>query len=101
MKTAKRFSPPTLEELTAYIREKGYTFSAEAFIAYYDSVGWRIGGKSPMKDWRSACVTWQKRETGTAKKVNAQMYEQRTDDITDAFAQFTQEEIEEMMRDEC
>ena len=55
---SKRFKKPTLEELEAYINEKGYHFSAYNFINYYDSVGWKIG-KSPMKDWKAACRTWE------------------------------------------
>lgn len=55
---SKRFKKPTLEELEAYINEKGYHFSASNFINYYDSVGWKIG-KSPMKDWKAACRTWE------------------------------------------
>lgn len=55
---SKRFKKPTLEELQAYINEKGYHFNAENFINYYDSVGWKIG-KSPMKDWKAACRTWE------------------------------------------
>lgn len=50
---------PTLEELQAYIKEKGYTFDAESFIAYYDSNGWMIG-KQKMKNWKAACITWQR-----------------------------------------
>ena len=45
--------------MAAYIREKGYTFDAEAFWNYYESKGW-IVGRTPMKKWRSACVTWQR-----------------------------------------
>lgn len=59
-KTAKRFSPPSLEEVQAYIQEKGYTVDAEAFIAHYTSNGWMVG-KNKMKDWRMAVVTWVKR----------------------------------------
>lgn len=61
-KTARRFSPPTIEEVKARIAEMGYTFDAEAFFAFYQSIGWMVG-KSKMKDWRAAMVTWQKRET--------------------------------------
>lgn len=57
-KTTK-FQKPTLEELQAYINEKGYHFTAEAFIDHYESVGWKIG-KNPMKNWKSACSTWER-----------------------------------------
>lgn len=57
---------PTLEELQAYIKEKGYSFDAESFIAYYDSNGWMIG-KQKMKNWKAACVTWQRNGYGKKK----------------------------------
>ena len=56
-----RFTPPTIEEVKARIAEMGYTFDAEAFIAFYQSNGWMVG-KYKMKDWKAAMVTWQKRE---------------------------------------
>ena len=60
----KRFKPPTLEEVRSHCQEKGYRFDAEAFHAFYESKGWRIG-KEPMRKWKAACVTWQKRETSS------------------------------------
>lgn len=57
---AKRFVPPTLDQVKARIKEKDYTFDAEAFIAFYQSKNWYVG-KNKMKDWKAAMVTWQKR----------------------------------------
>lgn len=54
----KRFKKPTVEEVQAYIDEKQYHFDAESFIAYYESNGWKVG-KSSMKNWKMACVTWE------------------------------------------
>lgn len=64
-KTVKRFCPPTLQEVQAYIQEKGYSIDAEAFIAFYESKGWMVG-KNKMKDWRMAIVTWSKRDNRPA-----------------------------------
>lgn len=58
-RTSKPFAKPTIEELEEYIKEKGYHFDAESFFAFYESKGWMIG-KNPMKNWRMACVTWEK-----------------------------------------
>lgn len=55
------FEPPSVEEIAQYIIEKGYSFAAEDFYRYYDRKKWRIGNQ-PMRDWRRACVTWQKNE---------------------------------------
>jgi hypothetical protein len=58
-KESKRFVKPTIQEIQAYVFEKGYTFDAEAFFAFYESKGWMVG-KNPMKNWKMACTTWQK-----------------------------------------
>lgn len=53
--------PPTLEEVKQYIREKGFTMSADAFIDHYTANGWRVG-KNKMKDWRASVRNWNTRE---------------------------------------
>lgn len=58
IKEKSKFIPPTVEEVEEYIKEKGYHFSAEAFVSFYESKGWMIG-KNKMKKWQSACVTWE------------------------------------------
>ena len=58
-KSKKCFSPPTLEEVDSYIREKGYTVDAERFVNFYESKGWYVG-KNKMKNWHAAIATWQK-----------------------------------------
>lgn len=52
-----RFSPPTIEEIQAYVTEKSMNVDAEKFWNFYESKGWLIG-KSPMKSWKAACSTW-------------------------------------------
>jgi hypothetical protein len=61
------FTKPTVGEVAAYVREKGYAFDPEAFVAHYESNGWRVGGRAAMRDWKAACVTWQKRRDEEAK----------------------------------
>lgn len=55
---AKRFTPPTAEEVRAYGQESGYSVDPSTFIAYYDSNGWKVGGRSQMRDWKAAVRTW-------------------------------------------
>lgn len=55
------FAPPSIDEVQQYVKSKGYDIDAEAFIAYYESNGWRVG-RNPMKNWRSAVITWSRRE---------------------------------------
>lgn len=68
-KKKSRFAPPSILEVQNYIQEKGYTVNADAFMAYYESNGWKVG-KNPMKDWKAALRTWQSREKekSSAKK---------------------------------
>lgn len=59
-KTAKRFIPPTVEEVADYVSQKGYSFDPEAFVAYYEASGW-VRGKTPIKNWKACCVTWEQK----------------------------------------
>ena len=55
------FIPPTVEEVRGYCFERGNKVDAEAFVAFYTSKGWKVGNV-PMKDWKAAVITWEKRE---------------------------------------
>ena len=68
-KKSERFVKPTIEEIQAHILEKGYTFDAEAFYAFYESNGWKVG-KNPMKNWKMACTTWAKNRKNNNNNVN-------------------------------
>lgn len=63
-----RFTPPSVEEVDAYCRARGSSVDAEAFVAFYQSNGWKVG-KAKMQNWQSAIVTWEKRQAaeGAAK----------------------------------
>ena len=61
LKGSSRFQKPTIEEIRQYCLEKGYNVDAEQFFNFYESKGWVVG-KAPMKNWRAAVSTWNKRE---------------------------------------
>ena len=75
-KNIRRFTPPTLEEVTAYCRERNNSVDPEKFIAFYASKGWKVGNQ-PMKDWKMCIITWEKRDKVPVKVVPAQDYTQR------------------------
>ena len=56
---AKRFTPPTLDEVTAYCHERGNNVDPQHFIDYYTSNGWLVG-RNKMKDWKAAVRTWER-----------------------------------------
>ena len=60
-KKERRFTPPALEEVAEYIREKDYKVDPEAFIDFYASKGWKVGNQA-MKDWKAAVRTWARRD---------------------------------------
>jgi hypothetical protein len=57
------FTPPTLEEVTAYCKERNNGIDPESFIDFYTAKGWKIG-KESMKDWKASVRTWEKRKQG-------------------------------------
>lgn len=60
----ERFTPPTLEEVQAYCKERHYgtlDVSPQTFIDYYTSNGWKVG-RNPMKDWKAAVRNWARGE---------------------------------------
>lgn len=59
---AKRFTPPTLDDVSAYIRERGSNVDAQRFLDFYTAKGWMVG-KNRMKDWKAAVRTWEKRDS--------------------------------------
>ena len=56
-----RFRPPTVEEVEAYCFERNNRVDPERFVDFYSSNGWKVG-KNPMKDWKAAVRTWEKRD---------------------------------------
>lgn len=55
----RRFTPPSLEEVRDYCRERGNQVDPGKFIDFYESKGWMVG-KNKMKDWKAAVRTWER-----------------------------------------
>lgn len=60
-KSSSHFQKPSLDEIRQYCISRSNNVDPEQFFNFYESKGWIIG-KSPMKDWRAAVRTWEKRE---------------------------------------
>lgn len=64
-----RFIKPTIEEVESEMTAKGLgspKTEAEQFMNHFNSNGWKVGGKAPMKDWRASVATWAHRNNGNA-----------------------------------
>jgi hypothetical protein len=65
---------PTRSDWSAYAKEIGWgTTDAESAFDYYESNGWKIGGKTPVKDWRACARNCQRRNQTTNKKETKPM----------------------------
>lgn len=53
-----RFTPPTLEQVVEYCKERKNNVDAQRWFNYYTANGWKVG-KNSMKDWRAAVRTWE------------------------------------------
>jgi hypothetical protein len=84
-KGSSRMTRPTEQEVYEYGVSIDYPLDAESFISFYESKGWMIG-KNPMKNWKSAIVTWKKKgigkveykykKDGVEKSVSKERYDQ-------------------------
>lgn len=61
VKESKRFAPPSLEEVAGYCFDRNNSVDPQRFVDFYSSKGWKVGN-SPMKDWKAAVRTWERRE---------------------------------------
>lgn len=50
------FAKPSIDEVKDFFENK---MEAEKFFNYYTSNGWKVGGRTPMKDWKAAARNWK------------------------------------------
>ena len=67
IKGSSHFQKPSLDDIREYCISRGNQVDPEQFFNFYESKGWMVG-KSPMKDWRAAIRTWEKREKEVAPR---------------------------------
>lgn len=76
MSPRSRFTKPTIDDVRAYCEERNNGVDAQRWFDYYESNGWKVG-KNPMKDWKAAVRTWERKDGGN-NGGNAK-YERHTD----------------------
>ena len=82
-KTSKKrtFTPPTLEEVNAYILERGINnVSAKAFYDYYEAGDWYDAKGNKVKSWKQKLLTWARHENGNTKTAKSTSNENRLDE---------------------
>ncbi len=57
--TSSTVEKPTIEEVKTYFQENNFPeLESQKFFNYFSSVGWLVGGKTPMVDWQAAAQNW-------------------------------------------
>lgn len=69
-KKAKPFSPPSLEEVCAYIQDKALQVDGKRFFDYYDANDWRDRDNKPVRSWKQKCITWDRHNDGSSYQRN-------------------------------
>ena len=50
---------PTVDEVQKYFLQQHFPeLEAQKFFYYFSSIGWLVGGKTPMVDWTAAAHNW-------------------------------------------
>ena len=58
----RNFIKPSVDDVKVYCAERNNKVDPYRFVDFYESKGWKVGNQ-PMKDWKAAVRTWEKRET--------------------------------------
>ena len=83
-KVAQKKEQPTLEEIKNYFATKLSTeLESEKFFNYFESNGWLVGGKTPMKNWQAAANNW----LINVSKFNSNGKENNTNNKTGVYAE--------------
>ena len=90
-KNKKVFTPPTLEEVKAYIKEKGYAVDAEFFYKYYSEGNWIDGKGNPVRNWKQKLITWAKKDEPKKQYTTAAQYNPPVTIDRDALQQLKEE----------
>jgi DNA-binding transcriptional regulator YhcF (GntR family) len=59
------FSPPSLEEVENYIKEKNLLVNAKDFIQYFETGNWVDSKGQKVRNWKQKLLTWNKYRIST------------------------------------
>ncbi|MDY7397028.1 transcriptional regulator [Aureibaculum sp. 2210JD6-5] len=81
--------PQNLEEVNSFFliacteqnRNENSKTEAEKFFNYYESNGWKVGGKTDMKDWKAAARNWIIKANESKQKQTSSALVQKRDNL--------------------
>lgn len=65
-----RFTPPTLEEVEKYCRDRGNSVDAKRFYDYFEANNWKDSKGKPVSSWKQKIITWESHDNGNFAKKN-------------------------------
>jgi hypothetical protein len=69
------------EEVACFFKEKKWpAIEAQRFYNHYQSIGWKIGGKTPIEDWQASARNWMLKAS-EIKKSNQKATQKTTDNL--------------------
>ena len=73
-KKRKRFTPPTLEEVKAYVAERKSSVDPVKFFDYYSYGDWHDSKGHPVRNWKQKLLTWEKSDSPMRKITTDEEY---------------------------
>lgn len=67
-KSKNTFTPPTLEEIEAYCKERKNNVDPKQFYDYFTEGNWVDAKGQKVKNWKQKILTWEKFNTGPKPK---------------------------------
>lgn len=64
-----KFVKPTVEDVAEYCQQRKNNIDPEMFVAHYAANGWKLANGNKLNDWKSAVITWEKRNDSGIKQV--------------------------------
>ena len=61
-KRKKKFTPPTLEEVQAYCKQRNNSVDPKDFFDYYNESGWIDKKGDPVRNWKQKVIMWERYE---------------------------------------
>ena len=100
----RRFTPPTVEEIRNYCKERGNNVNPEQFYTYYEQNDWHLSNGRKMKSWKASVITWEENHQKTTATTKFASYPQREESSGDNLKGFrisktnvTPEEVRERL----
>ena len=71
-KSKGRFTPPTIEEVRAYCKERNSSVDPDKFFEYFSIGNWKDSKGNPVKNWKQKLLTWEKHDGRSSNSGNGQ-----------------------------